>query len=311
MLNHYLKISPEVSEALTHGKPIVALESTIIAHGMPYPKNVETALTVENIVRKNGATPATIAIIDGKLCVGLSKKEIRHLGKLGRKVVKVSRRDIPFTLSKKITGATTVASTMIIASIAKISIFATGGIGGVHRGAESSMDVSADLQELANTDVAVVSAGAKAILDLKLTLEYLETFGIPVIGFKTDEFPAFYSRTSGLGVDYRIDKVEELAHTLFTKWNLGMKGCVLIANPILRKDEMKFNSINQAIEDAISIAEKKGIKGKKITPFLLEKIGKLTEGKSLEANIQLVYNNAKLATKIAIAFAKERKKYNF
>jgi pseudouridine-5'-phosphate glycosidase len=186
MLNHYLKISPEVSEALTHGKPIVALESTIIAHGMPYPKNVETALTVENIVRKNGATPATIAIIDGKLCVGLSKKEIRHLGKLGRKVVKVSRRDIPFTLSKKITGATTVASTMIIASIAKISIFATGGIGGVHRGAESSMDVSADLQELANTDVAVVSAGAKAILDLKLTLEYLETFGIPVIGFKTD-----------------------------------------------------------------------------------------------------------------------------
>ncbi|MDB4442968.1 MAG: pseudouridine-5'-phosphate glycosidase [Saprospiraceae bacterium] len=311
MLNHYLKISPEVSEALTHGKPIVALESTIIAHGMPYPKNVETALTVENIVRKNGATPATIAIIDGKLCVGLSKKEIRHLGKLGRKVVKVSRRDIPFTLSKKITGATTVASTMIIASIAKISIFATGGIGGVHRGAESSMDVSADLQELANTDVAVVSAGAKAILDLKLTLEYLETFGIPVIGFKTDEFPAFYSRTSGLGVDYRIDKVEELAHTLFTKWNLGMKGGVLIANPILRKDEMKFNSINQAIEDAISIAEKKGIKGKKITPFLLEKIGKLTEGKSLEANIQLVYNNAKLATKIAIAFAKERKKYNF
>ena len=278
---------------------------------MPYPKNVETALTVENIVRKNGATPATIAIIDGKLCVGLSKKEIRHLGKLGRKVVKVSRRDIPFTLSKKITGATTVASTMIIASIAKISIFATGGIGGVHRGAESSMDVSADLQELANTDVAVVSAGAKAILDLKLTLEYLETFGIPVIGFKTDEFPAFYSRTSGLGVDYRIDKVEELAHTLFTKWNLGMKGGVLIANPILRKDEMKFNSINQAIEDAISIAEKKGIKGKKITPFLLEKIGKLTEGKSLEANIQLVYNNAKLATKIAIAFAKERKKYNF
>ena len=225
--------------------------------------------------------------------------------------MKVSSEDVPFTLSKKITGATTVASTMIIASIAKISIFATGGIGGVHRGAESSMDVSADLQELANTDVAVVSAGAKAILDLKLTLEYLETFGIPVIGFKTDEFPAFYSRTSGLGVDYRIDKVEELAHTLFTKWNLGMKGGVLIANPILRKDEMKFNSINQAIEDAISIAEKKGIKGKKITPFLLEKIGKLTEGKSLEANIQLVYNKAKLATKIAIAFAKERKKYNF
>ncbi len=311
MLNHYLKISPEVSEALTQRKPVVALESTIIAHGMPYPKNVETALAVENIVRKNGATPATIAIIDGKLCTGLSEKEIRHLGKLGQKVVKVSRRDIPFILSKGITGATTVASTMIIASIAKIPIFATGGIGGVHRGAESSMDVSADLQELANTSVAVVSAGAKAILDLKLTLEYLETFGVPVVGFKTDEFPAFYSRTSGLGVDYRIDKVDELAHILFTKWNLGMKGGVLIANPILKKDQMKFNSINQAIDEAILIAEKKGIKGKKITPFLLEKIGKLTEGKSLDANIQLVYNNAKLAAKIAVAFAKERKKYNF
>lgn len=311
MLNHYLKISPEVSKALTLGKPIVALESTIISHGMPYPKNVETALAVENIVRKNGATPATIAIIEGKLCAGLSEKEIRYLGKLGQKVVKVSRRDIPFILSKGITGATTVASTMIIASIAKIPIFATGGIGGVHRGAESSMDVSADLQELANTSVAVVSAGAKAILDLKLTLEYLETFGVPVVGFKTDEFPAFYSRTSGLGVDYRVDKVEELAHTLFTKWNLGMKGGVLIANPILKKDQMKFNSINQAIEEAILIADKKGIKGKKITPFLLEKIGKLTEGKSLDANIQLVYNNAKLAARIAVAFAKERKKYNF
>jgi pseudouridine-5'-phosphate glycosidase len=311
MLNHYLKISPEVSQALTLGKPIVALESTIIAHGMPYPKNVETALAVENIVRKNGATPATIAIIDGKLCAGLSEKEIRHLGKLGQKVVKVSRRDMPFILAKGMTGATTVASTMIIASIAKIPIFATGGIGGVHRGAESSMDVSADLQELANTSVAVVSAGAKAILDLRLTLEYLETFGVPVVGFKTDEFPAFYSRTSGLGVDYRMDNVQELAHTLFTKWNLGMKGGVLIANPILKKDQMKFDSINQAIEDAILLADKKGIKGKKITPFLLETIGKLTGGKSLEANIQLVFNNAKLAAKIAVAFAKERKKYNF
>lgn len=311
MLNHYLKISPEVSQALTQGKPVVALESTIIAHGMPYPKNVETALAVENIVRKNGATPATIAIIDGKLCAGLSEKEIRHLGKSGQKVAKVSRRDMPFILSKGMTGATTVASTMIIASIAKIPIFATGGIGGVHRGAESSMDVSADLQELANTSVAVISAGAKAILDLKLTLEYLETFGVPVVGFKTDEFPAFYSRKSGLGVDYRMDNIQELAHILFTKWNLGMKGGVLIANPILKKDQMKFDSINQAIEEAILMAEKKGIKGKKITPFLLEKIGKLTEGKSLEANIQLVFNNAKLASKIAVAFAKERKKYNF
>lgn len=307
MLNHYLKISPEVSEALSTRKPIVALESTIIAHGMPYPQNVETALAVENIVRKNGAIPATIAIMDGKLCAGLSEKEIRKLGKLGQKVVKVSRRDIPFIVAKKITGATTVASTMIIAEMANIPIFATGGIGGVHRGAASSMDVSADLQELANTNVAVVSAGAKAILDLKLTLEYLETFGVPVVGFKTDEFPAFYSRKSGLGVDYRVDNVTELAEALFTKWQLGLRGGVLIANPILKKYQMKFSAINKAVEDAIQLAEKKGIQGKEITPFLLSKIVKLTKGKSLEANIQLVYNNAKLAAKLAVALCKQKK----
>ena len=306
MLNHYLKIAPEVSEALSESKPVVALESTIIAHGMPYPKNVETALAVEAIVRKNGATPATIAIIDGQLCAGLSEKEIRHIGKLGKKVAKVSRRDIPFMISKKITGATTVASTMIIAEMAGISIFATGGIGGVHRGAESSMDVSADLQELANTNVAVVSAGAKAILDLKLTLEYLETFGVPVVGYKTDEFPAFYTRESGLDVDYRVDNVIELADVLFTKWNLGLKGGVLIANPILKKDQMKFKSISEAIEKAILKAEQKGIQGKAITPFLLGQIVKLTKGKSLEANIQLVYNNAKLAAKIEVEFSKKQ-----
>lgn len=307
MLNHYLKISPEVSKALTKGEPVVALESTIIAHGMPYPQNVETALAVESIVRKHGAIPATIAIIDGKLCVGLSMDEIEHLGKLGQKVVKVSRRDIPFIVAKKITGATTVASTMIIAEIADIPIFATGGIGGVHRGAEVSMDVSADLQELANTNVAVVSAGAKAILDLKLTLEYLETFGVPVVGYKTNEFPAFYTRKSGLGVDYQINDLRELAKILYTKWELGMQGGVLIANPILKKHQMKFGPINEAIEEAVKIAEKKGIKGKEITPFLLDKIQKLTKGKSLEANIQLVYNNAKLAAKLAVEFSKLRK----
>ena len=306
MLNHHLKISPEVSKALSEGKPIVALESTIIAHGMPYPKNVETALAVENIVRKNGAIPATIAIIDGKLCAGLSEKEIRHIGKKGKKVVKVSRRDIPFILTQKVTGATTVASTMIIAEMARIPIFATGGIGGVHRGAAHSMDISADLQELANTNVAVVSAGAKSILDLKLTLEYLETYGVPVVGFKTDEFPAFYTRKSGLGVDYRVDNVTDLALALFTKWDLGLNGGMLIANPILKKYQMKFEPISQAIEEAIQIAEKKGIKGKGITPFLLAKIEKITKGKSLEANIQLVYNNAKLAAKLAVAFSKQK-----
>lgn len=308
MLNHYLKISPEVSDALFKGKPVVALESTIIAHGMPYPQNVETAFEVENIVRKHGAIPATIAIIDGKLCAGLSEKEIRHLGKLGQEVVKVSRRDIPFIVAKKITGATTVASTMIIAEIAGIAIFATGGIGGVHRGGNSTMDVSADLQELANTNVAVVSAGAKAILDLKLTLEYLETHGVSVVGFKTNEFPAFYTRKSGLGVDYRVDNVIELATALKTKWDLGLKGGMLIANPILKKYQMKFEPIAEAIEKAVALAEKKGIQGKEITPFLLAKITKLTQGKSLAANIQLVYNNAKLAAKLAVAFSNQNKK---
>lgn len=303
MINHYIKISPEVSEALANNKPVVALESTIIAHGMPYPQNVETALQVEDIVRKNGATPATIAIIDGQLRAGLSKDEIDHIGKLGQKVVKVSRRDLPFIVSKKITGATTVASTMIIAAMAGIKIFATGGVGGVHRGAETSMDISADLQELANTNVAVVSAGAKSILDLKLTLEYLETHGIPVAGFGTDEFPAFYTRKSGLPVLYRVDTVTELAKMLHAKWQLGLEGGVLIANPIPDQAQVEFEYINEIIEKAVLIAEQKGIKGKAITPFLLAKIEELTKGESLKANIQLVFNNAKLGAELAVAFS--------
>ena len=303
MINHYIKISPEVSEALANNKPVVALESTIIAHGMPYPQNVETALQVEDIVRKNGATPATIAIIDGQLRAGLSKEEIDHIGKLGQKVVKVSRRDLPFIVSKKITGATTVASTMIIAAMAGIKIFATGGVGGVHRGAASSMDISADLQELARTNVAVVSAGAKSILDLKLTLEYLETHGIPVAGFGTDEFPAFYTRKSGLPVLYRVDTVIELAEMLHAKWQLGLDGGVLIANPIPDQAQVAFEYINEIIEQAVGIAEQKGIKGKAITPFLLAKIEELTKGESLKANIQLVFNNAKLGAELAVAFS--------
>ena len=303
MINHYIKISSEVSEALANNQPVVALESTIIAHGMPYPQNVETALQVEDIVRKNGAIPATIAIIDGQLRAGLSKEEIDHIGKLGQQVIKVSRRDLPFIVSKKLTGATTVASTMIIAAMAGIKIFATGGVGGVHRGAETSMDISADLQELARTNVAVVSAGAKSILDLKLTLEYLETHGIPVAGFGTDEFPAFYTRKSGLPVLYRVDTVIELAEMLYTKWQLGLDGGVLIANPIPDQAQVEFEYINEIIEKAVMIAEQKGIKGKAITPFLLAKIEELTGGESLKANIQLVFNNAKLGAKLAVAFS--------
>ena len=267
----------------------------------PYPQNVETALQVEDIIRKNGATPATIAIIDGQLRAGLSKDEIDYIGKLGQKVVKVSRRDLPFIVAKKMTGATTVASTMIIAEMAGIKIFATGGIGGVHRGAESSMDISADLQELANTNVVVVSAGAKAILDLKLTLEYLETHGIPVAGFGTDEFPAFYTRKSGLPVLYRVDTIIELAEMIYTKWQLGLNGGVLVANPLPDQAQVEFEYINEMIEKAVLIAEEKGINGKAITPFLLAKIEELTKGESLKANIQLVFNNAKLGAELAVA----------
>lgn len=299
MLNEYLVISEEVKEALASNKPIVALESTIISHGMPYPQNVETALNVEQIVRENGAVPATIAIINGKLKAGLNKEEIEYLGKKGREVIKVSRRDIPYVVSKKLDGATTVAGTMIIAALAGIKVFATGGIGGVHRNAQETFDISADLQELANTNVAVVCAGAKSILDLGLTLEYLETFGVPVIGYQTVELPAFYTRKSGFNVNFRLDSPEEIANFLKVKWDLNLKGGAVIANPIPEEYQMDYEVITKAIEEALKEAEKLGIKGKDTTPFLLAKIKEITGGESLASNIQLVYNNAKLAAQIA------------
>lgn len=303
MLKTYLDIKPDVLEALEKEKPVVALESTIISHGMPYPQNVEMALTVENIIRKEGAIPATIAILEGRIKVGLTKDEIEYLGK-AKNVVKTSRRDIPFIVAKKLDGATTVASTMIIAALAGIKVFATGGIGGVHRGAQETFDISADLQELAKTNVAVVCAGAKSILDIGLTLEYLETFGVPVVGYGTDEFPAFYTRKSGYKVDYRVESAEELAVAIKTKWNLGLNGGVVVANPIPEEYEMDYDVITKAINDAVVEAEAKGIRGKETTPFLLARVKELTGGDSLESNIALVYNNAKVAAQLAIELAK-------
>jgi pseudouridylate synthase len=301
---NYLELNPLVLSALNEGKPVVALESTIISHGMPYPQNVETALMVEAKVRENGATPATIAIINGKMKAGLTVDEIEILGKQGQDVTKVSRRDIPMILSKKMNGATTVASTMIIANMAGIHIFATGGIGGVHRGGGETFDVSADLQELAQTDVAVVCAGAKSILDIGLTLEYLETHGVPVIGFKTDDFPAFFTRNSGFGVDYRLNTEGEVADMLKIKWQIPLSGGVIIANPVPHEFESDPNVIDKAIRKALRNAEEQGIKGKQITPFLLSEIEKITEGLSLKTNIQLVLNNAALAARLAVAYAK-------
>ena len=303
MLDKYVEINPEVAEALSSGKAVVALESTIISHGMPYPKNVETALAAEQVVRDNGAIPATIAIIKGKLKVGLTLDEIEYLGKT-EGVIKTSRRDIPFIIAKKLDGATTVASTMIIADLAGIRVFATGGIGGVHRGAPESFDISADLQELAHTNVAVVCAGAKSILDIGLTLEYLETQGVPVIGYGTDELPAFYTSRSGYAVDYRVDSPEETAEALKAKWDLGLEGGVVIANPIPAEYEMDPEVINGAIAAAVKESEEKGIKGKESTPFLLAKVKELTGGASLDSNIQLVYNNVKVGAQIAVALSK-------
>ncbi len=297
-MRNYIIIGQEVKEALSSNKPVVALESTIISHGMPYPQNVETALKVEEIIRENGAVPATIGIIKGNIIIGLSKEEIDYMGR-GKNIAKVSRRDIPYLVAKELDGATTVASTMIIASMAGIKIFATGGIGGVHRGAEKTMDISADLEELAKTNVAVVCAGAKSILDLGLTLEYLETKGVPVLGYQTDELPAFYTRKSGFGVDYRVDTPDELAMILKFKWNMELSGGAVIVNPIPEEYSMDEELINSVIENAVKEAEELGIKGKATTPFLLAKIKEITEGKSLDANIQLVYNNAKLAAQIA------------
>ena len=303
MLEKYLDIKPEVKKALEEGKPVVALESTIISHGMPYPKNVETAKKVEQILRDKGVTPATIAILDGKLKVGINDEELEHLGK-SQNVLKTSRRDIPFIVAKKLDGATTVATTMIIAALAGIKVFATGGIGGVHRGAQETFDISADLQELAHTNVAVVCAGAKSILDLGLTLEYLETNGVPVIGFGTEELPSFYTRKSGFKVDYRVDSAKEIADTIKAKWDLGLNGGLVITNPIPEEDEMDYDTITKAIEDAVKEAEEKGIKGKESTPFLLAKIKEITGGDSLESNIKLVYNNTKLAADVALELSK-------
>ncbi|MEZ4952426.1 MAG: pseudouridine-5'-phosphate glycosidase [Saprospiraceae bacterium] len=296
---NYLDISPEIKNALENKRPVVALESTIIAHGMPYPQNAETALLVEKTIRENGALPATIAIINGKLKAGLSEDEINYIGKNGPNILKTSRRDIPFILSKKTTGATTVASTMIIAEMAGIKIFATGGIGGVHWGANETMDISADLQELAKTNVAVVCAGAKSILDIGLTLEYLETYGVPVIGFKTNEFPAFYTRKSGFGVDYKLDTPKEIADALKIKWENKLNGGAVIANPIPEDFEPSFSEINKATEQALKELSEQNIRGKEISPFLLKRIKELTGGESLKANIQLVLNNAKLAAAVA------------
>ena len=299
MLEKYLKVSEEVKEALANNKPVVALESTIISHGMPYPKNAETALECEQIIRDAGAVPATIAIIKGVLCVGLSHEEIEYVAKAGHNVVKVSRRDIPVVVANKLDGATTVAATMYIASLAGVKVFATGGIGGVHRGAEVSMDISADLDELGATSVAVVCAGAKAILDLEKTLEYLETKGVPVIGYQTAKLPAFYTRTSKYNVNYKMDTPLEIAKTLKVKWDLGLNGGVLITNPIPEEYSLDEDVMNVAIDKAISMMNEQGIKGKDQTPFLLKTIVELTGGNSLESNIKLVFNNCKLAAEVA------------
>ena len=301
MLNQYLDILPEIADALAAGRPVVALESTIISHGMPYPQNVETARRVEQVVRDNGAVPATIAIIDGRLKVGLDSAALEALGKGGHSVTKCSRRDIPFVLASKQMGATTVASTMIVAAMAGIRVFATGGIGGVHRGAQETFDISADLQELAHTNVAVVCAGAKSILDIGLTLEYLETQGVPVIGYQAAELPAFYTRESGFNVDYRLDTPAAIAEALRVKWALGLAGGAVVANPIPAADAMPKADIDAAIEQALQEADDQHITGKASTPFLLARLCELTGGNSLASNIQLVLNNAALGAKIAAA----------
>lgn len=298
-MNIHLKISDEVKNALDEGKPVVALESTIISHGMPYPKNVQTALMVEQTVRDNGAVPATIAIIKGVCTVGCSKDEIEHLGKAGLSVTKTSRRDIPIVVAKGLDGATTVASTMILAAMAGIKVFATGGIGGVHRGAQETMDISADLEELARTPVNVVCAGAKSILDLGLTLEYLETKGVAVIGYRTNELPAFFTRTSGYKVPMRMDTPLEIASAIYAKDVMNLGGGMLVCNPIPEQYSMNADYIESVIQEAVSEANALGVKGKDITPFLLDKIQKITGGESLESNIKLVLNNAALASKVA------------
>lgn len=300
----HLAIADEVARALDAGEAVVALESTIISHGMPYPQNVETALEVAQTIRDNGAIPATIAVQGGQLKVGLSGEEITHLGKLGQQVIKTSRRDLPFVVARKEDGATTVAATMIIAAMAGIRIFATGGIGGVHRGVEETLDVSADLEELARSNVAVVCAGIKSVLDIVRTLEYLETKGVPVVGYQTDTLPAFYTHSSGHPVDYRVDEVAEIVHALRTKWSMGLEGGMVIANPIPKEHALDEDEVETVIADALAEMKNEKITGKDATPFLLQRIAERTGGQSLEANIQLVLNNARLAAKIAVQLAK-------
>ncbi|WP_281645460.1 pseudouridine-5'-phosphate glycosidase [Parendozoicomonas sp. Alg238-R29] len=306
MLNNaFLDIHPEVKAALNEGRPVVALESTIISHGMPYPDNVTTALQVENTIREHGATPATIAIIGGRLKVGLSEQEIEHLGKSGLAVTKTSRRDLPVIMARKLDGATTVATTMIIAAMAGVKVFATGGIGGVHRGAETTFDISADLQELSKTDVAVVCAGCKSILDIGLTLEYLETQGVPVLGYGVKTMPAFYTRDSNFQVDHQIDSHEDIAVIMQTKWQTGMQGGMIIANPIPEEHSMPKDVIDKAIGQALQELDEQGVKGKESTPFLLSRVKELTGGDSLKSNIALIMNNAKLASAIAVAYSQK------
>ncbi|MGN0715460.1 MAG: pseudouridine-5'-phosphate glycosidase [Anaerovoracaceae bacterium] len=299
MFKKFMDINPEVEKALEEGVPVIALESTIIAHGMPYPKNVETALAVEDVIRKNGAVPATIGIIQGRIKIGLTKEEVEYMA-TAKNVLKVSRRDFPLAVAQKADGATTVAGTMIAANMAGIRLFVTGGIGGVHRGAGESFDISADLEELKMTDVTVICAGVKSILDIGATLEYLETAGVPVITYGADEFPAFFSRKSGFPAECRLDSAKEIADLINAKDEMGLKGGVLVACPVPEEKEIPFEEIDVVIRQALKECEEQGIKGKRITPFLLSRVKDLTEGRSLEANIQLVLNNADIGSKIAI-----------
>ena len=303
-MNRYLDIAPEVKEALDAGKPVVALESTIISHGMPYPQNVETALKVESIIREAGAVPATIAIIGGRLKAGLTREEIDYLGKTGAGIPKASRRDLPVLVAQGRDGACTVTTTMMIADMAGIRVFATGGIGGVHRGAQETFDISADLEELADTSVMVICAGAKMILDIGRTLEYLETMGVPVLGLNTDDFPAFYCRKSGFGVDYNAKTPADVAAIAKAKWGMGLEGGMLIGNPVPEEYAMDFDEMSAVIDRAMAMADEAGVKGKNITPFLLAHIVELTGGNSLKTNIQLAYNNARAAAQIAVELAK-------
>jgi pseudouridine-5'-phosphate glycosidase len=304
LTNSHLDIAAEVADALHAGGPVVALESTIISHGMPYPQNVDTALRVEQAVRDGSATPATIAVLGGRLKVGLSEEEINRLGERGQQVAKTSRRDLPFAVTRKEDGATTVAATMIIAAMARIRVFATGGIGGVHRGVEETLDVSADLEELARTNVAVVCAGIKSVLDIGRTLEYLETKGVPLVGYQTDTVPAFYTRSSGFPVDYRADGVAEIVDALRTKWDLRLAGGMVVANPIPEEHALENHEIDTVIAEAVAEMRASGISGKDVTPYLLAKIAEYTGGRSLKANIELVLNNARLAAAIAAQLSK-------